>query len=612
MGKISLKAILFSLFITSLLSLSPFPAQAQTINYQGYLTDSSGNPVDKPSGIDMRFSLWDSAAGGTELWNEVQNVIVTQGVYSVALGSVTAFPPSLDFTNIYYLQVEIDDGAGGWEVFSDRQELTHVPYAINADTVDGKHASDLDQASHLTDTNNPHNVTAAQVGADPAGSAAAVQNNLDIHAADPSAHHSRYSDAEAVSAVKAADGAGSGLDADLLDGQDSSAFGSAADIAALQTTVADLQALIADLQNQIAALQNKLQYVTVNGTDMIISGANLHIVNGLGSTATINGLGNLIVGYNELRGSGDDRTGSHNIVAGSRHNYSSYGGLIVGTGNTISSPYSSVSGGTGNTASGDYSSVSGGRNNDASGVESAVSGGFSNIASGTRSAVSGGESNLSNGQASSVTGGISNEASGLYASVSGGSNNTAVGEAAWAGGGGGNMASNDYSAVSGGSDNTADGFLSVVCGGINNTAFADYSSVLGGYSNLTGDGSCSLNSVSLLYECTPGTDKTIGWYSTITGGSGNKATGNYASVSGGSVNTAAGSYTSVSGGSGNIAMGESSSISGGENNSASGNHSSISGGGLQHSRCKLFFCFRRLLQCCRKRILLLEHYCPAI
>jgi hypothetical protein len=49
MGKISLKAILFSLFITTLLSLNPIQAQAQTINYQGYLTDSSGNPVNYPS-----------------------------------------------------------------------------------------------------------------------------------------------------------------------------------------------------------------------------------------------------------------------------------------------------------------------------------------------------------------------------------------------------------------------------------------------------------------------------------------------------------------------------------------------------------------------------------
>src|SRR6266850_7568315 len=38
--------------------------------------------------------------------------------------------------------------------------------------------------------------------------------------------------------------------------------------------------------------------------EVVISGANLRIVNGLGATDTTNGLGNLIVGYNELRGDG--------------------------------------------------------------------------------------------------------------------------------------------------------------------------------------------------------------------------------------------------------------------------------------------------------------------
>jgi hypothetical protein len=59
MGKISLKSIFFSLLITTVFCLNPFQAQAQTISYQGYLTDSSGNPANYLSpGISMRFSLW--------------------------------------------------------------------------------------------------------------------------------------------------------------------------------------------------------------------------------------------------------------------------------------------------------------------------------------------------------------------------------------------------------------------------------------------------------------------------------------------------------------------------------------------------------------------------
>src|SRR5262245_41053418 len=54
-----------------------------------------------------------------------------------------------------------------------------------------------------------------------------------------------------------------------------------------------------------------------------LSGANFQTVNGTGSTDTINGLGNLIVGYNELGNPhGDNRTGSHNIVGGRKNTFS--------------------------------------------------------------------------------------------------------------------------------------------------------------------------------------------------------------------------------------------------------------------------------------------------
>jgi hypothetical protein len=87
------------------------------------------------------------------------------------------------------------------------------------------------------------------------------------------------------------------------------------------------------MQAEIAALQNTLKYVTTTGTDMVISGANLHIVNGAGATTTKNGLGNLIVGYNEKRDdtpNTDVRTGSHNLILGEENSFSSYGGIVGG------------------------------------------------------------------------------------------------------------------------------------------------------------------------------------------------------------------------------------------------------------------------------------------
>jgi hypothetical protein len=150
-------------------------------------------------------------------------------------------------------------------------------------------------------------------------------------------------------------------------------------------------------------------YFSRQGDDITIDGANLHIVNGLGATnglptdptsidpahTVVNGLGNLIVGYNELRAGlpglgSDDRSGSHNLVVGSLQNFSSFGGLVAGELNSISGAYASVSGGYANRASGIQASVSGGDGNIASGGAASVSGGDGNTASGNFASVSGG------------------------------------------------------------------------------------------------------------------------------------------------------------------------------------------------------------------------------
>jgi hypothetical protein len=211
-------------------------------------------------------------------------------------------------------------------------------------------------------------------------------------------------------------------------------------VSSLQTTVSaqdsqigSLQAAVTDLQNVQFDHQHKLQYVTVEGTDMMITGANLHVRNGLGTTETPNGVGNLIVGYNE-NPNGAIRTGSHNVVVGPRHWYSSYGGLVVGWANAIDAPYASVSGGTENRATGYGSSVSGGSQNNALWILASVSGGENNTASGRLSSVSGGSFNNATADVASVSGGFRNTASAGAATVSGGSDLTQASSVGWSGG----------------------------------------------------------------------------------------------------------------------------------------------------------------------------------
>ena len=165
---------------------------------------------------------------------------------------------------------------------------------------------------------------------------------------------------------------------------------------ALATTSSTLTGAINELvarlnaaDNATSALETKTTSMSVSGNNLYFTGLNVHIRNGAGSSTTVNGLGNLIVGYDEDIGN-DTKTGSHNLVVGAGHTYTNFCGLVVGHDNAITGQYASVSGGANCTASGNYSSVCGGQFNEASGQFSTVSGGYNNNAQHLHSTVSGG------------------------------------------------------------------------------------------------------------------------------------------------------------------------------------------------------------------------------
>jgi hypothetical protein len=133
-------------------------------------------------------------------------------------------------------------------------------------------------------------------------------------------------------------------------------------------TAGDGQSL--SIPDRFAVLEHKLTPLTFDAAtnEVVITGANLRLVNGLGSTETTNGLGNLLVGYPEPRDREEARqTGSHNVAVGTQHQFSSFGGLVVGWQNEIRGAFAAVSGGMRNTAAGQFSAVSGGHNRTATG-----------------------------------------------------------------------------------------------------------------------------------------------------------------------------------------------------------------------------------------------------
>ncbi len=236
----------------------------------------------------------------------------------------------------------------------------------------------------------------------------------------------------------------------------------------------------ADLAERVEALETQVPdcMSDVDGNARF-SGCNVEIVNGLESTNTVNGTGNLIIGYNE-NSQNYERSGSHNVIIGEDHGYTNAGGLVAGFQNIISGAYASVTSGANNDAQGLASSVSGGTLNVTFARLSSISGGATNAASGIDASVSGGRSNDATGELSSISGGASGTASATESTVSGGRGNTAASEYATVSGGEFNTASGQASSVTGGGSNTASGGRSSVTGGNQNAAEALWSTVSGG------------------------------------------------------------------------------------------------------------------------------------
>jgi hypothetical protein len=265
------------------------------------------------------------------------------------------------------------------------------------------------------------------------------------------------------------------------------------------------------------------------------SGVNVQVVDGAGKTATVNGTGNLVVGYDEdnegpleegVRQPAPKQTGSHNLVLGEEQEFTSYGGIVGGSHNVISGPFASVLGGCCNTASGGSGVVVAGFFNHATGADASVLGGSGGVASGSAAAVAGGADNHATTNDASVAGGELNEATAESAAVAGGRENSAGGHDAAVTGGLLNQAKGTYSSVTGGTGNKALSEGAVITGGSHNhiekfgTIEPVYSVISGGKENdiFNGFGYDWIGGgfANSIFSSSPGTGK----YDSLFGGDG--------------------------------------------------------------------------------------------
>lgn len=121
------------LFLLTFIPVSGYSAVPQTINYQGYLTDSDGNPIDGT--VQMTFSIYDSETADKDswIWQQPQTVDVTGGVYNVVLGGgATPNPIDLTFDIQYWLGIKVETN----NEMTPRTALTSTGYAFRAKSVE--------------------------------------------------------------------------------------------------------------------------------------------------------------------------------------------------------------------------------------------------------------------------------------------------------------------------------------------------------------------------------------------------------------------------------------------------------------------------------------------
>ncbi|RME61891.1 MAG: hypothetical protein D6790_07105 [Caldilineae bacterium] len=355
-------------------------AMPATLDYSGELPEGQGPTNGR---VDLTLSLYETPSGGLPVWTEIHlGIPVKQGHFRLTLGKHHPLS-GLNPARNYYLAIQRGLKMDAPEIGA-RKLLIHAETPSPARPEKGSPELAAPVVAPVAVSTVP-SVESHAASPAPKGESRrldGLQRRLDAHIANRDIHHLA--------------GKGSRLDADLLDGRDSTFFATremletheqnhnnphgltAAQIDVYSRT--EMARIIGGLQKRIAALEAKLQYVQVRDKEMHITGANLHIENGSGATSgEVNGLGNLIIGYQQKRNGVNVRTGSHNLIIGDKHNYSSYGGFVAGFRNEVSGPYASVCGGSNNTAAGIYTTVTGGRNNTAKGSNSSVSGGIKNI-----------------------------------------------------------------------------------------------------------------------------------------------------------------------------------------------------------------------------------------
>ena len=235
------RSLLLGVVVGLIVCTLSFADVPRLINFQGRLTDASGKFV-ADGNYSLTFRIYTDSTGGSAKWTEAQSVAVSKGLFNVILGSNTPILDSIfNYPNTWLsIQVASDPE------MTPRQRLSSLGYAyrgaradtssysMNSDKLDGLDASaftstsnDYGRSGVATDLyEGTTTLTDKYVNE---GQANSVSSSM---ITDSTIVDADISNTANISPSKIAgtawtannDGSGSGLDADLLDGQQASAF----------------------------------------------------------------------------------------------------------------------------------------------------------------------------------------------------------------------------------------------------------------------------------------------------------------------------------------------------------------------------------------------------
>jgi len=438
-------------------------ASFHLLNYQAFITDTLGNPLNNAS-LAATFAIFDSLTGGHKLWEDTLTLDVKHGIFHAILGRGVPFSDSMFLKAADYgLQMTI---AG--QALAPRSKIGSVGYAltvISADTADYAVQADDDDWCRGA---SPQDSVLFTVR--PLGLAKGASSNVLYGNAVYSHTNFGYACTTGVS--------GYNYPFITLTG-------------GWRNVAAETAATIT------SGYRNKAlgRYATVTGGGMNYTAGAYSVIVGGNSDTAYAPYGGILSGY--YNKAGDSQLDTCAVVAGGMSNsalekYSWVGG---GRANTVINYYAAVVSGNGNAAWGQYSTVAGGQDNLAFQHFATILGGVGDT---VRSVFGGIASGASNNAGQTATdsfaicmSGYDNQALSKYSFIGGGRNNLASDSFATVIGGYSNQAIARYSTVIGGYNNSANGQFSAIGGGYANLASGGYGVVIGGYANVASGGGYS-------------------------------------------------------------------------------------------------------------------------